>query len=1163
MYDQSLCGRLISLDEDLSSKRYEPPIINLENKNSSHTRLIELTGKHKNVLEIGTSTGYISKILKDRGNTVTGIEIDPEAGAIAQTVCDRMIIGDVETLDFSTGFEPYSFDVVLCGDILEHLKNPARVLKNLHKILRPEGYLVVSLPNFLHGDVLLNLLCGDFHYTSLGLLDETHLRFFGQKNVFQLFADCSYQITDFTTTNRGVGTTELKVDDGKIPKNVMEFIKSLPNTTVYQFIFTAHPSLQVTIPPFAESEISTQESGSLEKYQTRESEISRLFDELTLKDNHIKNLDAVILAKDAQIESERSGFSEVLTLKDNHIKNLDTVLLAKDAQIQAAEAQSRLLSDNYASSLAELEQVQKEIVDKDRHIVNIEEELRIRNMNIFQKLFHTCYSSVQKHSPAGTKRGKFVELVGGAATLYSTEGFLSVTNRALSMVKDSYAGNVDLARSPFLSIDIHHLPGTVPFCLEQELSGQFTCPVDDLDEIRIGMATYGRKNADVLFQLKERGNEKATRMVTVKGTTLMNDTWTRIRFDPVRDSRNKTYQFFLKSAGSPAAAVWYNPDKTMSRLQLLNENGPVPGSIGLKCFSAKKIIDPYAVWIFNNEPTQQQLKECARKIRCFSYQPKISIITPVWNTDEKWLRLAIESVINQVYDTWELCLVDGGSTRPHIRPILQEYAEKDPRIRVKFLKENKGIAENSNEALALATGDFTGFLDHDDELAPFTLYEVVKLLNRNPDLHCVYSDEDKIDGAGDRKDPFFKPDWSPDLFLSQNYLCHFSVIRKTLTDSAGGFRGGFDGSQDYDLFLRVMENLSPSAIGHIPKILYHWRTILGSAADHTDAKPYAFNSARKALQDALARRKINGEVQDGLFPSSYRIRYTIPDTPKVSIIIPTKDNVRVLQRCIDSILGRTVYKNYEIILVDNQSVKKETADYYDHLKDNQRIRILSYDRPFNFSAINNYAVSKVTSPYILFLNNDTEVISGEWLSAMLEHARRDTTGAVGAKLLYPDGRIQHAGIILGITGTPGQKGVAGHVHKYIPDKNPGYFLRPHVIGNTSGVTAACMLMKKDVFEKIGGFDENLAIAFNDVDLCMRIRENGYLIVYTPYARLFHHESLSRGHEDTPAKQQRFRQETEYVRKRWGSVIDSGDPYYNPNLTLEREDFSIQGVGEDV
>lgn len=561
--------------------------------------------------------------------------------------------------------------------------------------------------------------------------------------------------------------------------------------------------------------------------------------------------------------------------------------------------------------------------------------------------------------------------------------------------------------------------------------------------------------------------------------------------------------------------------------------------------------DRYHLWRLKNEPTQEELNELKRKAAALKYRPKISIITPVWNTDERWLRLAIESALVQVYDNWELCMADGNSQKPLVKTVLEEYAKKDERIKVRFLSENKGIAGNSNESLSMASGEFVAFLDHDDELAPFALYEVVKRLNEDPLLDYIYSDEDKIDEKGERRDPFFKPDWSPDMFLSCNYLCHLSVIRKKVIDEVGGFRSGYDGSQDYDLFLRVTEKIGDGGIGHIPKILYHWRMIPESAASSCDVKSYAYHAAIKALEDAMMRRGIEIEnISEGFCRGiDYRIAYKIIEEPKVSIIIPTKDNVDILRTCINSIIDKTSYANYEIILVDNMSVKEETFDYYKEL-DKNFIKILKFDGEFNYSKINNFAASQCSSEYIILLNNDVEIIDGHWLGSMLEYAQREDVGAVGAKLLYPDGTIQHAGVIIGLGG------VAGHSHKCFPATNPGYFYRIQMIQNFSAVTAACMMTKKSLFEEVGGFDEkNLTIAFNDVDYCLKLRRKGYLIVYTPIAELYHYESLSRGYEDTPEKQKRFMREVAYMRAKWGGVLDN-DPYYNPNLTRDRENFSI-------
>ena len=569
----------------------------------------------------------------------------------------------------------------------------------------------------------------------------------------------------------------------------------------------------------------------------------------------------------------------------------------------------------------------------------------------------------------------------------------------------------------------------------------------------------------------------------------------------------------------------------------------------------QKNMSLYEIYLQHNEINDSMLDQMKNDIRDFKYNPKISIITPVYNVDKIWLEKAINSVTSQIYENWELCLVDDASTNENTKKTLGEFQRKDHRIKVKYLKDNHGISEASNEALALSTGEFVGLMDHDDELAINALYEVVKLLQEHPNADMIYSDEDKMDTKGKRCDPYFKPDWSPDLFLSNMYVSHFGIYRRNIVEKIGGFRKGYEGSQDYDLVLRFTEKTTQ--IYHIPKIFYHWRQIPGSTAERYEAKGYADINAVRALEDALVRRNINGKVVSGKFPSSFRVKRHIKGNPKVCIIIPTKDRYKTLKTCIESILEKTSYDNYEIMIVDNNSKDDAAIDYLKTISKLPRIKTIYYDKIFNFSAINNFAIRHSESEYILFLNNDTEIISDEWLTAMLEHAQRDNVGAVGCKLLYPDNTIQHAGVILGITGTPSQSGVAGHSHKHLPNTAHGYFGRPHIIHNISAVTAACLIMRKDVFEDVGGFDENLAVAFNDVDLCLKIRDKGYLIVYTPYAELYHHESVSRGYEDTPEKQRRFSKEVKYIRDKWGKVIDRGDPYYNPNLSLNHEDYAIK------
>ncbi len=558
----------------------------------------------------------------------------------------------------------------------------------------------------------------------------------------------------------------------------------------------------------------------------------------------------------------------------------------------------------------------------------------------------------------------------------------------------------------------------------------------------------------------------------------------------------------------------------------------------------------YDAWIAQHEPSQRELN--MQRKTGFTIEPKISIAVPTFNTPREFLIEMIESVLSQTYNKWELCIADGGSRGPYLKDILTSYALKDERIKVRFLDGNKGIAGNSNGAISLATGDFIALLDHDDLLAPFALFEVVKAINENPEADFIYSDEDKISEDGNcRCDPHFKPDYAPDTLRSYNYICHLSVIRRCLGEAVGWFRYGFDGSQDYDLFLRTLEKAV--RVVHLPKILYHWRVSSSSAAGNTSAKTYAYEAAKRALNDHLKRTGTDGEAHFDSSTCTYRIKYACKSTPLVSIVIPNRDHAEDLKRCISSIETST-YRNFIITIVENGSQEKEVFELYEELTKKDNIQVVRWQKPFNYAAINNYAVPFTSGEVLLFLNNDIEVISPDWMEELLGHALRHEIGAVGAKLYYPDDTIQHAGVILGLGG------VAGHSHKHFARDSNGYCYRPKIVQNLSAVTAACLMMRRTVFKEIGGFDEKYSHAFNDVDLCLRIRERGYLIVFTPHAELYHYESKSRGYEDTPEKQKRFKGEIELFQQKWKHVLERGDPYYSPNLTLVREDFSIRMKG---
>ncbi len=557
---------------------------------------------------------------------------------------------------------------------------------------------------------------------------------------------------------------------------------------------------------------------------------------------------------------------------------------------------------------------------------------------------------------------------------------------------------------------------------------------------------------------------------------------------------------------------------------------------------------PYGPWYDAYAPTREELEK--QKKRKWKYAHKISVVVPAYETPEKFLCQMIDSLLEQTYENWELCIVDASPGNASMEYMLREYANRDSRIQWKKLEKNLGIAENTNAAFAMASGDFVGLLDHDDLLAPNALYEIAAALEKEPDIDVLYTDEDKVRGDSlEHFQPHLKPDFNLDLLRSNNYICHFFVAKRTLVKQVGGFLAAFDGAQDHDFIFRCVEQAEH--IHHIPEILYHWRTHQSSTADNPDSKRYAFEAGRRAVEANLERCGLKGQVSHTKDYGFYRVTYPVQGRPFVSIIIPNKDAKEDLEKCVNSILTKSTYENYEILIVENNSAGSEIFAYYKQLSQNPKIRLLRWKHPFNYSAINNYAASKAKGEYFLFLNNDTEVITPGWIEELLGFCQRKDTGIVGAKLYYGNNTIQHAGTVIGIGG------IAGHMFVDMDRERSGYMHKASIIQDLSAVTAACMMVKRKVFEQVHGFEEELAVAFNDVDFCLRVRELGYLVVYNPYVELYHYESKSRGTEDSKEKVRRFQSEIEFMRCRWEVLLKKGDPYYNKNLSLSKWNYSLK------
>ncbi len=559
----------------------------------------------------------------------------------------------------------------------------------------------------------------------------------------------------------------------------------------------------------------------------------------------------------------------------------------------------------------------------------------------------------------------------------------------------------------------------------------------------------------------------------------------------------------------------------------------------------------YAQWIAQNEPANASYAGLKVSALTWHTQPLVSIIMPTYNSPLNFLAQAIDSVKAQVYPHWQLCIADDASSDKRVQAFLEDAATKDSRISVVLRAQNGHISESSNSALAIAKGEWVALLDHDDLLHPMALYELVKCLQQQPQANIVFSDEDKVDEQGARFGPYFKTDYNPELMWAQNMISHLGCYRKSVLDEVGGFRKGFEGSQDYDLALRVIQRSSASQIVHIPKVLYHWRAISGSTALAPSEKPYAEIASRKALQEHLAAIQVPAWV--GASPevaSMNRVKpQLVEPAPLVSILIPTKDRIDLLRQCIDSIQTKSSYQNFEILVINNNSGQAESFDYFAQLK-TLGVKMLDYPKPFNFSAINNFAAQHAAGEYLCLMNNDIEIQTPDWMEEMLSFAQLPNAGAVGARLWYPgSGGLQHGGVIVGLGG------VAGHAYVGLAKTEKGYFGRPVLHHRCSAVTAACLMIKKSTYFAVNGMDEGLAVAFNDVDFCLRLGQAGFHCVYTPHAEMTHHESASRGDDLSDANRERFMSEEAFMKSRWGQQL-LVDPYYSPNLSLDHSDFRM-------
>lgn len=1232
--------------------------LDMMSENSAALVLREISTGSK-VLELGPATGYMTRYMKEQLNcSVYCIEYDPNSAEQASVYSEKMIVSDLE--DFSVWTKQLSgekFDYILCVDVLEHLRDPHSVLNEVVKYLEADGTVIASIPNISHNAIIMSLLQGEFKYNQLGLLDNTHVKFFTKESIVEMLNEAGLEIVKMKATKARPEETEFHKRYEEFPESVQDYLLSNSEGHAYQYISVAKKissskvsdkdnansfPISTIEPIYDQLQVFWSEDGQFSEeksvpcymhYDNKYHVYKIALPTATIKKVRIDpgswssfiNIKSLKLIKKdddyittIQDSSADNGFAHLsvvnnLTIIDKKFEfkvfafNRDPQMIWDlpelfkqdnfELWIELSALKGSLIIDriksvisDYNTQIENLEMSFNKVEEKYNNLENIYRTLEERFAQTSKELglvraekealLKEHKNKVEMERQINEHLNQLVEHIQKSRSWRITKPlrYVGILYRrvrpklskfvALVFRRQFRMGQMPLRNLKCVDQDQWEAVGEDP---SFNLTGKFptgwvVMKVTLIAENNVPLKLYwdrgyGMSEEDsAMVGLSLQGNNKEqTFKVLIPHDAIS------LRLDPgeepihfsMRDLRfvkiSKYHVLFdalrnyTRMRGGFIRSILPLARKAVhiiKRSGLSGLKSQTKRALGLTENIGKN--QNYQKWVESRALTDVRVKEINREISQFAYKPLISIIVPVYNVEEKWLRKCIESVRNQLYTNWELSLADDASPKKHIREVLDQYTLMDQRIKVVYRERNGHISECSNSALAVATGEFIGLLDHDDELSRDALFENVKLLNEHPDADLIYSDEDKITEEGERHSPFFKPDWSPDLLLSQMYICHFSIYRKTIIDRIGGFRKGYEGSQDYDLALRFAE--LTDAIYHIPKILYHWRTIPESTASGAQAKNYTHYAGLKALEDALKRRHVEGTVKEiGDYSNMFRVSYKFNEEPLVSIIIPTRNMGELLDSCLNSIFSRTLYSNFEVIIIDNGSTEEQTLSVFNKWTDKYRdkIRILPINIPFNYSKLNNMAVQAANGEYILLLNNDIEVISEDWLGEMVGYAQRSNTGAVGAKLLYPDDSIQHAGVVMGLGG------IAGHAFRTLHKSDPGYFGALLVNRNCSVVTAACLMIKRDLYIEVGGLEEELTVAFNDVDLCLKLLDKGFNNICLNNIELYHHESKSRGAEDTPEKKERFKGEINYMLNKWSRYIER-DPYYNVNLSLESD-----------
>lgn len=1095
--------------------KYNKEVSFLEESRTSHSMLVSLISQGECVLEFGCAKGELCAHIKETlGCKTYGIEINQHALEVAKAHLDGYICCDIENYDWESELSGIKFDTLVFADVLEHLREPAKAIKRALSLLKDDGKIIFSVPNIAHADIILKLLCNRFDYTDIGLLDDTHIHFFAKENLTGFCSDAGIFPTLIGGTRCPINATEQRTD-GDIPSEFEVAVKRKKNADVYQFVVLAVKS------DFAKDAnletvwaLDEAEPSATIYFDTGKGFNAEECTTLTCPDGAFE-LRATLPQSTSRIRidlREDKGYvlREALCVLDGNSAPVDSYhnLTRLDEQFLLFESDPQL-------------------------IFNAEGAHEV----VFKGHISSAFDAYK--NPLGELarllEGVNYELSSARAELVAVKTQLDLSGDHIAnldniiLEKDKHIASLEATRAS--------LGSQIELLMSQlERANRDIALLDgQLGELRGELDHYKTHYFVAISQREDLKRQLAD--ITNKYNVISNAGWWkitkpfRVLFDIIKYPFRhgpilKVRKFFKVWREQGFKCAWR---KVFRRAKSKKANAPL--------YSPKEL-------------------EAQRRVK-FERDIKFSVIVPLYNTPKKYLCDMIESVIAQTYSNWELCLADGSdSEHSDVEEIVKKYAKKDNRIVYKRLEKNLGISGNTNACIEMSTGDYISLFDHDDLLHPSALFNVMEAIT-SQGADFIYTDENTFHNTpSDAYHPHFKPDFSPDTLRSYNYICHFTSFSRELLEKVGMFRSEFDGSQDYDMILRLTEQAQK--IVHIPKILYYWRCHKSSVASDISAKPYTLVAAKKALDEHLERMGLPGKSEDTRIPSVYKINYDIQGEPLVSIIIANKDYISDLDKCITSIVEKSTYKNYEIIVVENNSTDPQTFKYYDEIvQKHPQVKVIYWEgQGFNYSKINNYGFESAKGEHIILLNNDIEILTPDWIEQMLMFSQRKDVGAVGAMLYYPDDTIQHAGVIIGIGADP-EMAVAGHSHKYFKRGEYGYASRLCLAQNLSAVTAACVMIRSEVYKEVGGLDESFAVAFNDVDLCLKIRQAGYLIVWTPFAEAYHYESKSRGLETTPEKVERFNGEINNFLRKWRGVRDAGDPYYNPNLTLEREDFGIK------